>query len=387
MSALPPLPRATRPFVQFSQILRSHGFAVSPEQTVSYIEAIGLLGPRHIFDIRSAGLAMLAIPRERQGEYDALFRAFFMGQTIAAPTSSEDGDELEAHEEQAGEREVELADDEQEAGGEASQTEALLQRSFSPADDDQILRQFTRHAADAFPRRRSRRWQTARSGRGFDLRGSLREAVRNDGELVQLRRLRRKSRQRPIALLIDVSGSMQEQSEQTLRFAHAVKLAGERVEVFTFGTRLTRITRSLADRNVERALEKVSRLVADFDGGTRIGDALDALLSVPRFAGALRGASVIVVSDGLERGDPATMIDAVQRLSRLVWRLDWLTPLAADEGYVPRTEALAAILPWLDSLASGATLAALCEHVLGMQARHLNPVHLSINRLADRRVA
>ena len=373
MSSVATVPRAIEPFIEFSQILRSHGFALSPEQTISFVEAVGLLGPRDISDIRNAGLAMLAIPRERHIEYDALFRTFFLGQTIAAPTSSDAEEELEAHEEQSGEHEIDRSEEDQEVGRESSLTEALLLREFSRADQDQLLKTFARHAAEALPRRRSRRREPTKRGTGYDLRRSLREAVRNDGELLRLPQTRRKSRQRPIALLIDVSGSMQQQSEQTLRFAHAVKMAAERVEVFTFGTRLTRITRSLSDKNVEQALEKIGRLVADFDGGTRIGDALDALLAIPRFAGTMRGASVIIVSDGLERGDPATMIDAVQRLSRLAWRLDWLSPLAADEEYLPQTEALVAVLPFLDGLSNGGTVAALCEHMMGLDQIRLKP--------------
>jgi hypothetical protein len=192
----------------------------------------------------------------------------------------------------------------------------------------------------------------------------LRQAVRRDGEVFELLQTRRKTRLRPITLLIDVSGSMQDQSDETMRFAHALKMAAGRAEVFTFGTRLTRITRALADKNADRALARVSALVADFDGGTRIGDALDALLAVPRFAGTMRGALVLVLSDGLERGDPAVMVDALRRISRMAWRVEWLSPLAGDEDYVPRTEALAAALPYLDGLSDGSRTEAICNRVL-----------------------
>jgi uncharacterized protein with von Willebrand factor type A (vWA) domain len=109
--------------------------------------------------------------------------------------------------------------------------------------------------------------------------------------------------------------------------------------------------------------------IADIDGGTRIGDALAAYLAVPRYAGFVRGAAVIVLSDGLERGTPDAMIDAVRRLSRSAWRLDWLTPLAADPDYEPRTEGLAQVLPILDHLGDGASTAAVTNHILTMARR------------------
>ena len=137
----------------------------------------------------------------------------------------------------------------------------------------------------------------------FDTRRTLREAVRNDGDVMRLRRLKRRPRQRRILLLIDVSGSMKERTETHLRIAHALAHAVERIEVFTFGTRLTRVTRAMRLKQREQALAATSAIVSDWDGGTRIGDALRAFLSVPRFAGYSRGAVVLVLSDGLERGD------------------------------------------------------------------------------------
>ena len=154
----------------------------------------------------------------------------------------------------------------------------------------------------------------ARRGDYFDTRRTLREAVRNDGDVMQLRRLKRRLRQRRILLLIDVSGSMKERTEAHLRIAHALAHAVERIEVFTFGTRLTRVTRAMRLRNREQALAATSAIVSDWDGGTRIGDALRAFLAVPRFAGYSRGAAVLILSDGLERGDPSAMREAVTRL-------------------------------------------------------------------------
>lgn len=360
------LPQATYPFVEFPAILRSHGFAVAPDQTIAFIEGIGLLGPRHMEDIRQAGLALLAIPHEREDEFNALFRAYFMGQAVAAPAEGEEEDEVEVHEPEGGSREVEAAEEEQEAGSEAVAAERLSHRQFADLDEDTALRAFRRLAPARLPRRLSYRRAPSRHGDRLNMRQALREAVRRDGEVFTLPRTRRKTRQRRVVLLVDVSGSMQDRTETTLRFAHALAQSADRFEAFTLGTRLTRITPALKLRQQDAALARVGRIVADFDGGTRIGDALDAFLSVPRFAGFARGAAVIVLSDGLERGGPDAMIHAVQRLSRMAWRLDWLTPLAGDTDYAPRTEALQAVLPWLDSLGDGSRTASIAAHVLDL---------------------
>jgi uncharacterized protein len=160
---------------------------------------------------------------------------------------------------------------------------------------------------------------------------------------------------------------MKQRTDANLAFAHILMRATPRVEVFTFGTRLTRLTKPLRKRQRSVALAEASALVADWDGGTRIGDALQAFLAVPRFAGYVRGASVVVLSDGLERGDPAAMIQAVQRMAGLAWRIDWLSPLASDPAYRPQTEALQAIHPLLASLADGSTTDKLCRHVLSLK--------------------
>jgi uncharacterized protein with von Willebrand factor type A (vWA) domain len=159
---------------------------------------------------------------------------------------------------------------------------------------------------------------------------------------------------------------MKERTQTHLAFAHALARSAETAEIFTIGTRLTRVTRALRLRKREQALAAASRLVADWDGGTRIGDALATFLVVPRFAALARGAALIVLSDGLERGDPTAMGDAVARLSRLAWRTIWLTPLAADPRFEPRTAGLVAARPFLDALGDGGSLDTICAHVLDL---------------------
>ena len=362
------LPRAAQPFVTFPALLRANGFAVAPEQTTTFLAAIGLLGPKSIEHIRRAAHATLAPPPERHAAFDALFGAHFLGEMEEGEGFAEADDEtVRVQEDRSGGFEPLLSDEVNEAGQDATTVEALSIRHFGATSDAEILRRFARVAPAHLPRRPGHRRMLARRGEYFDMRRTLREAVRNDGDVMQLRRLKRRERQRRILLLIDVSGSMKERTETHLRIAHALAHAVERIEVFTFGTRLTRATRAMKLRNREQALAATSQVVSDWDGGTRIGDALQAFLAVPRFAGYSRGAVVLILSDGLERGDPAAMRDAVTRLSRLCWRLSWLTPLAADPNFTPQTEGLKAILPLVDDLADGSSVEAVCAHVLNLE--------------------
>ncbi len=357
-----PLPRALRPFLDLAALLRANGFAAAPDQTMGFIEATGLLGPKSLADIRRAAIALFAVSPERRGEFDALFDAIFLGTTLpgAAPG---DEDEVEAHEPSGVQTEMPEAEPTDDPGTEATVAERLSQRLLAE-DPDAALARFRRLAPTRLPRRRSYRY-APHGGRVLDMRRTLRDAARQGGEVVHLRTRHRKERQRRMILLIDISGSMQDRTEQTLNFAHTLARVAERVEIFTLGTRLTRITPALRARQRARALERASALIADIDGGTRIGDALSAFLNVPRYAGFARGASIIVLSDGLERGPPAALTDAVRRLARLAWRIDWMNPLA-DGDVVPHTGALADILPDLDALADGSSISAITQHVLNL---------------------
>jgi uncharacterized protein len=164
-------------------------------------------------------------------------------------------------------------------------------------------------------------------------------------------------------VLVDVSGSQRAHSPDLLRFAHAVVRASDRAEAFTFGTRLTRVTAELDTPDVDAALAAVSGCVLDADGGTRIGAVLEQFLAGGRTVALARGALVIVLSDGLERGDPAPMAAAARRLARLSHRLVWWSPLACDPAYRPVTRGMRAVLPELDALSGARDLPSLLEEV------------------------
>lgn len=361
------LPAAARPFVAFSTLLREHGFVVSSDQTITFLEAISILGPRSLEQVRQAAWATLAPQPHQREAFDALFDFHFLG-GVAEPGEADEWqpDEEMNLQEDAGSREILIGESINETGQQAIEAEALAIRALRPPESGDVLARFARDLPAALPRRRGYRFRRTRRGASIDLARSLRAAIRTDGDVMALRRRRRASRPRPILLMIDVSGSMKQRTDANLALAHVIVQSAPRVEVFTFGTRLTRVTRALKLRNREQALAMASGLVADWDGGTRIGDALAAFLAVPRFAGYACGAVVAILSDGLERGDPSAMISAVRRLGARAFRIDWLSPLASDPDYKPRTEALAAIRPLLASLSNGNSTAAICRHLLAL---------------------
>jgi uncharacterized protein len=360
------MPHAARPFVTFPSQLRAKGFLASPEQTASFLAAIELLGPRHVGDIRRAAHATFAPPPDRSTEFDALFDAHFLSAVATVIEHSEaDRENITVRDSERGTIDVPLTDDTDRSGRTATLVERLTARQFGPQSENEILRSFMRALPDRLPRRRGYRRRVGSRGKLYELRRSLREAVKNDGEVMNISRLRRRTRQRRVLLLIDVSGSMKERTDAHLNFAHALASATERFEGFTIGTRLTRVTKALRIKNRDRARVAASTLVADWDGGTRIGDALQAFLAMPRFASYARGALVLIVSDGLERGDPAAMQDAVARLAALAWRVSWLSPLGSDPRFQPETDAIKSILP-LVQFADGGTTERLCSHVLSI---------------------
>lgn len=355
------LPRALAPFLSFAQMLRASGLLAAPEQTQNFIAAVGLLGPGSIDDFRRAAHATFGPGPDQRAEFDAIFDAVFLGRSLTAPGIGKAEDLPDAYD--GGDLDLMPDPDEEDpSGADATAAERLFQRRFQ-MDEAGTLRTFERAVPRALPRRRSRR-STAGKGRLADARRAFREMARRDGEITHLPTKRRHQRQRRVLFLIDVSGSMKTGTDGALRLAHSLVQAGEQVEVFTLGTRLTRVTRALRHRNRDQALSLASGLVADWDGGTRLGEALAVFLSLPRFAAHARGALVIVLSDGLERGGPEALQTAMARLRALAWSILWLSPLVADPDYRPETGAMRAILPVIDRLGDGSDPQAIAREVL-----------------------
>lgn len=357
------LPRAAAPFLGFARLLRRHAFAIAPEQVTSFMQAVTLLGPRSMNDIREAALATFAPPPDRRGEFEAHFRAYFHGDAKPSIEGEEDDETRIKDDRGTHEEENQLA--RQEKGGELSSAlEQLSSRAFQRDADG--LGQFSRKLASALPARRSFRTASTRSRGSFDLRRSLGEIVGADGDIPSPLLRRRQAVPRKLLLLIDISGSMKLHTADYLKLAHATVQGADRAEVFTFGTRLTRITSALRIRDREQALARAAALVDDWDGGTRMGPTLLAFLSVPRFSAFARGACVVILSDGLERGDHSDLETAMRRLSARAFRLSLATPLAGDPRFRPATAALHALLPVLDDLVDGSSVGSLANFILSL---------------------
>lgn len=356
------LPPEAAHLLGFARLLRAHGFRVAPEQVTTFMRGVTLLGPRSMEDIRQAGLATLAPPSERRGEYEALFRVHFHGEE-AVRAEGEDSEERQVKDDGGATAERGVRPTPETGGEMASAAERLAVRRF---DAGTAPSRFGAALAAALPRRHSfRTVRTVSRGRP-DLRRSLREIARFDGDVPEPLLRRRQEVARRVVMLIDVSGSMKLHTEDYLTLAHAVVQAVRGTEVFVFGTRLTRITRALRSRDRGEALARAGALVVDWDGGTRIGPALMSFLAVPRFAAMTRGALVLILSDALERGDPAEMEAAVRRIGGRAYRLSLATPLAGDPRFRPETAALKAILPALDDLVDGSSIGALGTFMLSL---------------------
>jgi uncharacterized protein with von Willebrand factor type A (vWA) domain len=182
------------------------------------------------------------------------------------------------------------------------------------------------------------------------------------GEPSRLARRDRRTKPRRLVLLIDVSGSMAPYADALLRFAHAaMRVAPYNTEVFTLGTRLTRVTRELRRRDPDRALAGAGRAIPDWSGGTRLGDGLQAFLDRWGQRGVARGAVVVVCSDGWERGDPALLGEQLGRLARLSHTVVWVNPHMGKDGFIPATGGMRAALPHISRLVAGHSFAALSQ--------------------------
>jgi uncharacterized protein len=231
-----------------------------------------------------------------------------------------------------------------------SATEALKAKDFAQFTPEEMdkARRLMERIAWKITKRRSRRTVRASKGRYMDLRRTLRANMKYGGEIIELSRRRRKMKPRRVVLICDISGSMDRYSRLLLQFVHTMEQGLDRVEVFVFGTRLTRITRQLRVRNIDSALERVSKEVQDWAGGTRIGESLYTFNT--RWARRVlgQGALVLIISDGWDRGDVEVLRKEMARLQRYSYRLIWLNPLLGSPTYQPLTRGIQAALPYVD---------------------------------------
>ena len=245
----------------------------------------------------------------------------------------------------------------------ASDDERLANKRFDELDARELAQLYRLMARLelATPLRRTRRHERGRHGRDVDLRRSLRQSLRTDGEPLRLARRQRRVVPRRLVMLCDISGSMEPYARAYLQFLVSAAGSGRHVEAFVFATRLTRLTRALAGRNPERAIRRAAEAAPDWSSGTRIGDALKAFNDRHGRRGMARGAVVVILSDGWERGDPALVAREMQRLSRLAYRIVWVNPRVSASAFAPRAGGMVAALPHCDALVSGHSFSALGE--------------------------
>ncbi len=352
----------TRLLVGFARTLRGCGVPAGPDRVQTFVRAAVELDVTCRDDVYWAGRATLCSCPEDLVRYDRAFAAYFAGE-LAPPVRSVrpvvrtravtvpcDPDEDEAHD---GEQERLRA-------ATASRAEVLCHRDLArltTAERAEVARLISALGPTG-PVRASRRWAPASTGT-LDPGRTVRAMLRRGGEPARLARRRRVDKPRRLVLIVDVSGSMAAYADPMLRFAHATARCRPGTEVFTVGTRLTRVSREIAAREPDAALAAVADAVPDFSGGTRLGDLLQAFLDRWGQRGMARGAVVVVVSDGWERGDATLLGTQAARLHRLAHAVVWVNPHKAQPGFAPLTAGMAAVLPHVDRFVAGHSLGAL----------------------------
>ena len=355
--------------IEFGDELRDAGIAVGTGDAMTYVEAVSLLNPADLGDVYWAGRGTLVSRRDLIPTYDRVFKSFFLDvethgdselkAMMRATTST--AATLEVPSPDPGEGE-ESNEEEAQLGYMASGAQVWRNKAFAACTDQELatIRRIVSDIKLTPPRRRTRRTITAKNGPRLDPRRMARETMRSHGDPTRLFRQKRRLRIRPLVFILDVSGSMSDYSRNLLQFAYSARRAADKVEVFCFGTRLTRITRSLDRRRPDDALNLAATAVFDWDGGTRIGQSLDQFIKRWGRRGLSRGSIVVICSDGLDRGDPALLESAMEKLSRLSHRIVWMNPHKGDvKNFRPNSLGMMVADPFIDEFFSGHNLASL----------------------------
>lgn len=356
--------------VAFPRVLRRAGLRAPTDATVSYALALAAVGLDRPAGVYWAGRATLVRRPEDVGAYDRAFASFFGG--VPSGTGPEREHSLELHFDAASDAtdDTDAADDDSVRPPHEvveirwSPTEVLRHKDLAACTADELaeahrlMADLRLHAA----LRKSRRRRPDPHGRGRpDLRRTVRRALRTGGEVLHPAASRSGERPRRLVLVLDISGSMEPYARGLARFAHAA-VAGRRrglVEVFALGTRLTRITRQLSTHDPDEALRRAAGAVEDWSGGTRLGEGLRRFNDRWGVRGLARGAVVVILSDGWDRGEPAQLAEEVARLRRVAHRVVWVNPLKASPGYAPLARGMAAALPHIDEFVEGHSVASL----------------------------
>ncbi len=379
---------AERIVVGFARALRANGLSVPTGTAVLFAKALALVGVDNPSRVYWAGRATLVRRSEDVPVYDQVFAAYWQDQAATMLAAMDSTPlTLAVDEDDDVEPDASSSDDPTAPEGDVltvrySAVEVLRQQDLSALTAEewveaQRLISALGVASELRPSRRTR--PSRRRGRGHpDLRATVRRNMRAGG--IPIHRSWRSPVERPrrLVLLLDVSGSMEPYARGLARFAHAAVMSRRsgRVEVFTIGTRLTRITRELTRRDPDTALAQAARSVHDWSGGTRLGVSLQEFNDEWGIRGMARGAIVVICSDGWDRGDPALIGSEMRRLSRVARRVVWVNPLKASPGYAPLARGMAAALPYVDQFVEGhavSSLERLADIIAGTQAKEPRP--------------
>jgi uncharacterized protein with von Willebrand factor type A (vWA) domain len=362
---------AARAAVGFARLLRGAGLRVPTGSTLTFAEALGVVGWGSGDDVYWSARATLCNRPEDVERFDECFHAWFtarsgsdglggapvaVGAVVAldAPGTEAPGRDADAEEPEA----LPILT------VRFSRAETLRTRDFatySSAEHDEARRVLA-DLRFAGARRRSRRLtHGGRARRRPDVRRTMRAALRTEGEPLVRAWRAPSERARRLVVLCDVSGSMEPYARVLVRFLHSAVVARTQVEAFAFGTRLTRITRELSNRDPDAAIAAAAARVVDWSGGTRIGAALHTFNATWGMRGIARGAVVVIVSDGWDRGEPELLAEEMARLARVAHRIIWVNPLKASPGFAPLAAGMAAALPYVDDFVEGHSIASLTE--------------------------
>lgn len=369
-AAPPPAHAPDEVLLAFARAVRAAGVAVTPDRSRSFLEAASLAGAGSARSTYLAGRATLCAGPDDLDRYDLVFDAFFDAKGLPRPKPAEESPPAFSQ----------LPEEDPDEGGDgegdgdavravASSVEVLRHRDVArlTAAEKRRLDAMFGTLRPRAPMRRTARRSPWRRG-DVDLARTLRASLRRMGEPAEVVHHRRGTRARRVVLLVDVSGSMNAYADALLRLAHrfvqGVPAQGSRpVEVFTVGTRLTHLTRALRQRDADRALVAAGEVVPDWSGGTRLGESLKVFLDRWGSRGLARGAVVVVLSDGWERGDCTLLGEQAARLHRLAHRVVWVNPHRGKVGYEPVQQGVLAVLPHVDDFLAGHSLATYSELV------------------------
>jgi uncharacterized protein with von Willebrand factor type A (vWA) domain len=348
--------------VAFVTALRNAGLVVPVDSVITYVSAVEAVGIDHRDLVYWAGRSVVVPRHEDIATYDRIFDSFW---SAGSPWSESPLPPADPAPADAGPEMATIENDEGELLPVSvirySAVDQLRQKDFAGCTPEELeeisrlLRDVRVHAA-----RFSRRARRSKHHHGrHDTRATVRRAMRSGGEVSGIMHRETTQRPRRVVLLCDVSGSMEPYSRALLRFLHVAVAGRSRVEAFAVGTRLTRLTRQLSLRDPDAALTQASERVLDWSGGTRLGEGIGTFNDRFGIPGMARGAIVVIMSDGWDRGDPVRLAREMERLHRAAHQTIWVNPLKGSQGYEPLARGMAAALPFVDKFVEGHSAASL----------------------------